>query len=91
MDMIITTMCVNKDDFILNDIKNTLEYIIKRKNSNYLKKPIYQRYLNYTELDFIFSKYKLQYVTEKKLYEKISQVGDIIFTNYVIYKKVIDE
>ncbi len=87
--MIISTMCIDVNDRLLSDIWNTLRYTLEYKDTNYLKKPLYERYYDYTEWDYILSKHNLVYITENLIYNEVKKkTSSINYTNYAIYQNI---
>ena len=57
---------LSDSDMLLLDIQHLLYAIIYNKNYEYLDKPLYAKYYNYMEWDYIFSKYNFNYINHFK-------------------------
>ncbi len=69
---LISIMGIDKNDNILCDIINTLYYVFVKKINikDYIKNPVYMRYFNYVQWDFIMKNNDFSYIKQQTLYSK---------------------
>jgi ubiquinone/menaquinone biosynthesis C-methylase UbiE len=92
--LIIEHDCLTQLDFLIVNIQHLLYhymYDVKKnpnewKNKNYIKKPIFQKYYNFMEWDFILSKYGFRWITGNKISESMSEMTTYDNKEFSIYQ-----
>lgn len=85
--VIVEHNCLNDYDHLILDIQHMMYGTFVDKNKTYLSKPVYSKYYNWVEWDYIFWIKKINYIKGNFLFTSVS--NDVRYDNifYGIYKK----